>query len=73
MRYGRSYDTLNRVYGIYASLTTEDLQAAAKKYFTEPGLVVATVSQQPLPEAMAKLPAFASLAPGTPPQSAAPR
>jgi zinc protease len=71
VRYGRSYDTLNRVYRVYASLTPADLQAAAKKYFTEPGLVVATVSQQPLPDAMASLPSFASLAPGAAPESAA--
>ena len=70
VRYGRSYDTLNRVYRIYASLTPADLQTAAKKYFTEPGLVVATVSQQPMPEAMAKPPAFAALAPGAAPETA---
>jgi zinc protease len=71
VRYDRSYGTLNRVYRVYASLTPADLQAAAKKYFTEPALVVATVSQQPLPDAIASLPSFASFAPGSLPGVAA--
>jgi zinc protease len=71
VRYSRSYDTLNRVYRVYASLTPADLQAAAKTYFTDPALVVATVSQQPMPDAMAKLPSLASLAPGAPETGAA--
>ncbi len=63
VRYERSYDTVNRLYRTYASLTPADLRAAAKKYFTDSELVVATVSQQPMPDAMAKLPSLASLAP----------
>jgi zinc protease len=66
VRYERSYGTLNRLYRVYASLTPADLQAVAKKYFTDANLVVATVSQQPMPDAISKLPALASLAPGAP-------
>ncbi len=66
VRYDRSYGTLNRLYRVYASLTPADLQAVAKKYFTDANLVVATVSQQPMPDAISKLPSLASLAPGAP-------
>ncbi len=66
VRFDRSYGTLNRLYRTYASLTPADLQAAAKKYFTDANLVVATVSQQPMPEAIAKFPTLASLAPAAP-------
>ena len=46
------------------------LQAVAKKYFTDENLVVTTLSQQPMPEAMAKLPSLASLAHGGRPAAA---
>ena len=39
VRYERSYETLNRLYRVYASLTPADLQAVAKKYFTDANLV----------------------------------
>ncbi len=61
VRYRRSYGTLNRLYRTYASLTPADLQAVAKKYFTDANLVVTTVSQQPMPDAVAKLPSLAAL------------
>ena len=66
VRYERSYGTLNRLYRVYASLTPADLQAVAKKYFTDANLVVATVSQQPMPDAISKLPTLASLAASAP-------
>ena len=66
VRFERSYATLNRLYRMYASLTPADLQAVAKKYFTDANLVVATVSQQPMPDAIANLPTLASLAPAAP-------
>ncbi len=71
VRYERSYGTLNRLYRTYASLTPADLQAVAKKSFADANLVVATVSQQPMPEAVAKLPSLTSLAPGAPETGAA--
>ena len=46
MRYSRSYGTVNRLYRVYDSLTPEDVQAAAKTYFTDANLVVATLSKE---------------------------
>ncbi|HYB53661.1 MAG TPA: insulinase family protein [Thermoanaerobaculia bacterium] len=63
VRYQRSYETLNRLYRVYASLTPEDLQSAAKAYFTDANLVVTTLSKDSLPEALAKQPALATFAP----------
>jgi zinc protease len=63
VRYDRSYETLNRLYRVYASLTPEDLQAVAKAYFTDANLVLATLSSAPMPQGMASLPALATLAP----------
>jgi zinc protease len=55
VRYSRSYDTLNNLYRVYASLTPEDLQAAARKYFTDANLVVATLSKDPMVKEMASV------------------
>jgi zinc protease len=63
VRFERSYDTLNRLFRVYESLTPADLQGAAKKYVTDAGLVVATLSKGPLPEAVKIQPALASLLP----------
>ena len=67
VRYDRSYQTLNRLYRVYASLTPEDLQAVAKTYFTDANLVLATLSSSPMPEAMATLPTLATFLPKTAP------
>jgi zinc protease len=61
VRYDRSYDTINRLYRLYDALTPADLQAAATKYFTDAGLVVTTLSKDPMPETMAKLPSLATV------------
>jgi zinc protease len=63
VRYERSYDTLNNVFRVYETLTPADLDAAAKKYFVDDSLVVTTLSQEPLPDGIATLPALASLLP----------
>jgi len=63
VRIERSYDTLNRLFRVYESLTPADLQAAAKAYVTDAGLVVATLSKGSLPEAVKTSPALASLVP----------
>jgi zinc protease len=63
VRYRRSYDTINNVYRIYASLTPEDLDAAAKKYLVDDSLVVTTLSKDPLPAGIETLPALASFTP----------
>ncbi|MBA3645564.1 MAG: insulinase family protein [Gemmatimonadaceae bacterium] len=62
-KFSRSYNTLNNVYRQYAALTPEDLRAAAQKYFTQNNLVVATLSHDALPSAIATAPALTSLAP----------
>jgi zinc protease len=59
-RFDRRFATVNELYRTYESLTPRDLQAAAQKYFTDAGLVVTTLSRDPLPEGIAKLPALAS-------------
>jgi zinc protease len=61
VRYTRSFDTLNAFYRVYESLTPEDLQAAARKYFTEAGLVVTTLARDPLPVGIDRAPALESL------------
>ena len=63
VRYGRSAQTLNRLYHVHGSVTPADLQAVAKKYFTDSNLVVTTLSKDPLPEKVAQLPGLASLTP----------
>jgi zinc protease len=63
VRYERSFDTLNNLYRVYESLSPEDLQGVAKKYFTDANLVVTTLSKEPMPPEIGKLPALASFAP----------
>src|SRR5215467_7336360 len=52
--YKRSYQTANNFYRTLDSLTPGDLQATAAKYFTDAGLIVTTLSKEPLPAAIAK-------------------
>ncbi|HEX2123253.1 MAG TPA: insulinase family protein, partial [Thermoanaerobaculia bacterium] len=62
----RSYDTINNLFRTLAGITPDDIQATARKYFTTNNLVVTTLSQQPMPETMAKLPAVESLSSAAP-------
>ena len=61
VRYRRSYGTLNELFRVYESVTPDDIQAVARKYFTDAGLVVTTLSKEPMPEAMATQPPLSSL------------
>jgi zinc protease len=61
VKFNRSYNTVNNYYRVQAALTPQDLQNAARKYVTDENLVVTTLSKQPMPEAMAKLPSLAAL------------
>jgi zinc protease len=63
VRYSRSYGTVNRLQRVYDSLTPQDVQAAAKTYFMDSNLVVATLSKEDLPGAMTTPPALAAVAP----------
>jgi zinc protease len=61
--YRRSYQTVNNYYRTLDSLTFQDLAATARKYFTDRGLIVTTLSKEPLPAAIEKAPLLASLRP----------
>lgn len=63
VHYQRSYGTLNQYYRLLDSLTPADLQAAARKYLTDDGLVVTTLSHQAMPGAIGQLPTLASFEP----------
>ncbi len=56
VRFRRSYGTLNELYRQYDALTPEDLRQAARTYATDNGLVVTTLSKDPLDAAVAQLP-----------------
>ena len=58
----RSYDTINKYFRELATVTPEMIQQAAQRYFTDRNLVVTTLSQQPLPEGIAKAPSVQALA-----------
>jgi zinc protease len=62
VRYHRSYGTLNELFRTAATVTPEDLQSVARRYFTDAGLVVTTLAKEPLPEAMKALPALSTFA-----------
>jgi zinc protease len=62
MRYDRSYDTLNRLFRVYAALTPDDLLKAARTFLTDQRLVLTTLSTAALPAAMDQVPRLADLA-----------
>ncbi|MEO8192277.1 MAG: pitrilysin family protein [Gemmatimonadales bacterium] len=66
VRYNRSYNTINRAYALYDALTPADLRRVAQKYFTDNGLIVATVSSTALSPAISSIPKIASFASATP-------
>lgn len=61
--YRRSYDTLNNYYRTLDSVAPIDLQIAARRYFTDAGLIVTTLSEDPLPVGIERFPALASVKP----------
>ncbi|MEW5977596.1 MAG: pitrilysin family protein [Acidobacteriota bacterium] len=61
VRFNRSFDILNNYYRVVDSLTPADLQEVANKYFTDAGLVVTTLSQEPFPPEISSAPALESL------------
>ena len=65
VRYRRSYDTLNRLFRVYQSLTPDDLLTTARRYFTDNRLVVTTLSKDPMPAAVQTLPTLAAVAPAS--------
>ena len=63
VRHDRSYDTINRLYRVYDQTSPADLQAVARRYFTDANLVITTLSKDPLPADIGKPPLLASLVP----------
>ncbi len=63
VRFRRSFDTLDAFYRTYASVTPDDLLAAARKTFTDDRLVVTTLSAEELPKEVWTMPALASFEP----------
>jgi zinc protease len=59
--YQRSYHTINNYYRTVESLTPADLQSAARRYFDDRGLIVATLSRDPLPAGIDRAPSLAAL------------
>ena len=58
----RSYDTINKYFRELATVTPASLQDAAQRYFTDKNLVVTTLAQGALPEAITKAPSVNGLA-----------
>jgi zinc protease len=63
VRYARDPQAINKLFKVYDALTAADLQAVAKKTFTDSNLVVTTLSKGALPPPVAQQPALASLLP----------
>jgi zinc protease len=61
--YGRSYGTVNTYYRTLDALSADDLQSAARKYFTDAGMIVTTLAKDPLPAGIERAPSVASIAP----------
>ncbi len=59
----RSYDTINAFYRTLDSLAPADLQAAARTSFTDAGMMVTTLSREPLPAGIDRMPALDTLKP----------
>ena len=62
----RSYDTINRFFRTLAAITPADIQQTARKYVTTNNLVITTLSNQPMPEAISKNLSVEAFAPAAP-------
>jgi zinc protease len=60
-KFRRSFNTVNNYYRELAKVTPKDIQDTAKKYFTDNDVVITTLSHDPLPAGIDKVPAFAAL------------
>ncbi len=59
--YTRSYGTANDFYNTLADVSPTDLQHTASKYFVDRGLIVTTLSHEPLPAGIEQVPALPSV------------
>ncbi|HEX6535157.1 MAG TPA: insulinase family protein [Gemmatimonadaceae bacterium] len=71
VQYERTTGTLETLFESYAAVTPRDVRAAGRRWLTDARLVVATLSHEAMPEAMASVPSLASLAPREPAPRAA--
>ncbi|HEY2091152.1 MAG TPA: pitrilysin family protein [Thermoanaerobaculia bacterium] len=60
-KFRRSFNTVNNYYRELAKVTPKDIQETAKKYFTDKDVVITTLSHDPLPAGIDKVPSFAAL------------
>ncbi|KQV82383.1 peptidase M16 [Massilia sp. Root351] len=63
VHFNRSYGTINNYYRVLDSLTPADLLAAGRKFLTDDGMVVTTLSHSTLPAQIGTLPKLASFEP----------
>ena len=70
-KFKRSYNTVNNYYRRLANVTPKDIQDAAKAYFTEKGVVITTLSHDPLPAGIEKIAALQSMTSSSDAESAA--
>lgn len=63
VRFRRSFETLNSLYGVYDTLTPQDLLDTARRYFTDDRLIVTTLAKDALPEGLATTPPLATMGP----------
>lgn len=61
VHFQRSAGTINNLFRTYASITPADIQAAAKKYFTDERLVLTTLSKEAMPTEISRIPPLSSL------------
>lgn len=64
VRFERRFGTLNDVFRRYDELTPGDLLEAGKRYLRDERLVQTTLSHEPLPEGIGRVPTLASFDPG---------
>ncbi|HEY2828684.1 MAG TPA: insulinase family protein, partial [Thermoanaerobaculia bacterium] len=56
-KFRRSFNTVNNYYRELAKVTPKEIQDTARKYFTDKDVVITTLSHDPLPAAIDKVPA----------------
>lgn len=73
VRFERSYDTLNALFRVLDTLTTDDLLAVARDYLTDANMVLTTLSHEELPGGVLDAPpALATFVPARSPAAAMP-
>jgi zinc protease len=63
VHYARTTRTVEELFRTYARVTPREVREAARQAFTDRGLVITTLSHEPMPEAMGVVPPLASVRP----------